>query len=198
MLSKVAATGTDNWSKVLKSSIGNICFSVDQKWLLVDNLAKGFDLYDFPHTSPSDSFPVSRTKAFIQQGIFLEDETSIACGSDHGQIHIFSLGTSKSLQKLKQGSAKTMVQVLDACSTTNQHLIASGTDEKKPVIHVWEKKAKGRQEEQRTSGCNSITLLVFLNIFMILFVVLWTVGSAKEVLDNAEGFLKRNGIPEWQ
>ncbi|KDR76616.1 hypothetical protein GALMADRAFT_139529 [Galerina marginata CBS 339.88] len=140
MLSKAAATGGDNWTKVLKSSIGNATFSTDQQWLLVDNLAKGFDLYNYPHSSPSDSFPVSRTKAFVQQGVFLENETSVACGSDHGYIHIFSLGTSKPLQTLKHGSAKTMVQVLDACSTVNQHLIASGTDEKKPVIYVWEKK----------------------------------------------------------
>ena len=94
---------------------GNVCFSSDQKLLLVDNLAKGFDLYDYPHRLPSESFPVSRGKAFVQQGIFLEDKTSVACGTDHGNIHIFSLGTSKCLQKLKHGSAKTMVQVLDVC-----------------------------------------------------------------------------------
>jgi hypothetical protein len=94
---------------------GNVSFSTDQKWLLVDNLAKGFDLYHYPHTSPSESFPIPREKAFIQQGIFLEDETSVACGSDHGKIQIISLGTSKCLQKLKHGSRKTMVQALDVC-----------------------------------------------------------------------------------
>ena len=29
---------------------------------------------------------------------------------------------------------------IQACSTTNRHLIASGTDQKKPIIYIWEKK----------------------------------------------------------
>ena len=85
---------------------GNVCFSSDQKLLLVDNLAKGFDLYDYPHSLPLESFPVSWVKAFVQQGIFLEDETSVACGTNHGNIHIFSLGTSKCLQKLNTDQQK--------------------------------------------------------------------------------------------
>ena len=84
--------------------------------MLIDNLTKGFDLYTYPHSSPSDSFPIARDKAFVQQGVFLEDETSVVCGSDHGEISIFSLGTSKCLQKLKHGSRKTRIQVLNVCS----------------------------------------------------------------------------------
>jgi hypothetical protein len=80
--------------------------------LLVDNLAKGFDLYNYPHSSPSDSFSIPREKAFVQEAAFLEAQTSVACGSDHGQIHIFAVGTSKCLQKLKHGSRKTSIQVL--------------------------------------------------------------------------------------
>ena len=135
---------------------------------------------------------------------------------------------------------------IQACSTTNEHLIASGTDEKKPVIHVWIKKvnivlvekngvilitlfqAKGYRDQQRTYGCNFMTVLAFLNIlFMMLIAILWMVGngnhnwlsshddigkpmivtpirsrSAHEVLENADGFLKRNGIdwrdPNWR
>ena len=84
--------------------------------MLIDNLTKGFDLYIYPHSSPSDSFPIAHDKAFIQQGVFLEDEASVVCGSDHGEIHIFSLGTSKCLQKLRHGSRKTRIQVSNVCS----------------------------------------------------------------------------------
>jgi hypothetical protein len=85
--------------------------------MLVDNLTKGFDLYAYPHSSMSDSFPIARDKAFVQQGAFLEDETSVACGSDHGEVYIFSLGTSKCLQKLRYGGARnTKIQVLDVSS----------------------------------------------------------------------------------
>jgi hypothetical protein len=92
---------------------GNVCLSADEKWLLVDNLAKGFDLYQYPRSSPSESFPIPREKAYVQEGIFLENETSIACGSDHGDIYIYSLGTTKCLQKLKHGGGKAAIQVLD-------------------------------------------------------------------------------------
>ena len=67
---------------------GYTCFNAD---LLVDNLAKGFDLHDFPQSSPSDSFAIPRERAFVQEAIFLEDETMIACGSDHGRIYTFSV-----------------------------------------------------------------------------------------------------------
>ena len=77
---------------------------------------KGLIFYIYPHSSPSDSFTIARDKAFIQQGVFLEDETSVICGSDHGDIYIYSLGTSKCLQKLRHGSRKTKIQVLNVSS----------------------------------------------------------------------------------
>jgi hypothetical protein len=100
-------------SERLQEVRGNVCLSADENWLLVDNLTKGFDLYQYPRTSPSDSFSIQREKAIVQEGIFLENETSIACGSDHGDIYVFSLGTSKCLQKLKHGGGKAAIQVLD-------------------------------------------------------------------------------------
>lgn len=129
-VSKATVTGLDNWIKVMKSSMwvkyavfaseaaykvkisGHVCFNADRSRLLVDNLVKGFDLYNYPHTSPSDSFEIPRERAFIQEAIFLEDETTIACGSDHGYIYIFSVGTTKCLQKVKHASSNTLVQVL--------------------------------------------------------------------------------------
>ena len=91
---------------------GYACFNADRSRLLIDNLAKGFDLYNFPQTSPSDSFAVRREKAFAQEAIFLEDETMVACGSDHGTVYTFSVGTMKCLQKIKHGCSKSHVQVL--------------------------------------------------------------------------------------
>jgi len=84
--------------------------------------------------------------------------------------------------------------------------------------------AQGRQDQQRTLGCNSMTVLVFLNIIFMLIAIFWVVGngdqnwlngqsigkpfvaapvgsrapirarSEREALDNAEGLVKRNGI----
>ena len=99
----------------LERNSGNVCFNSNRSCLLIDNLAKGFDLYNYPHTSPSESFVIPRKRAIVQQAIFLEDETTIACGSDHGTIYIFSAGTAKCLQKIGHGSRKTLIQVLSVC-----------------------------------------------------------------------------------
>ena len=79
----------------------------------------------------------------------------IACGSDHGHIYTFSVGTTKCLQKIRHGSFKSLVQVLSVCisfhlpfiilsyyqgsTTRERYLIASGTNDKMPDINVWEK-----------------------------------------------------------
>ena len=88
--------------------------SPDEKWLLVDNLVKGFDLYQYPHSSPTDSFATPRADCYVQEAAFLEDESAFASGSDHGKIYIFSLkNSSQCLQALKQGGKKTLIQVVD-------------------------------------------------------------------------------------
>ena len=85
----------------------------------------------------------------------------IACGSDHGRIYTFSVGTAKCIQKIKHGSSKSLVQVLTVCTlfflclyhliityqgstTRERHLIASGTSDKMPDIYVWEKQVSER------------------------------------------------------
>lgn len=98
---------------------------------------------------------IRRERPFVQEAVFLEDETMIACGSDHGHIYTFSVGTTKCLQKIKHGSPKSLVQVLtvrtfsflylrlimnyQGSTTREHHLIASGTSDKTPDINVWEK-----------------------------------------------------------
>jgi hypothetical protein len=51
-------------------------------------------------------------------------------------------------------------------------LIASGTDEDKPIIHIWEKYAKRQNEKSRACECNFMTLLVLLNIVLIILFTL--------------------------
>ena len=133
--------------------------SADYELLLVDNLVKGFDLYQYPRTSPSDSFNIPREDAFIQEAVFLENANSIACGSDHGKIYLFSLETTKCTQKLSHGARKSTIQILDvccpssilclptlphgsfqACTSNNRHMIASSSNNSKPCIYIWEKK----------------------------------------------------------
>lgn len=81
----------------------------------------------------------------------------VSCGSDHGQVYIFSCRTALSLQKLCVGSKKSMIQALDvslvvsllcdinltnlrkAVSSDRFHILAAGTSDDKPEIIVWRK-----------------------------------------------------------
>ncbi len=72
-------------------------------------------------------FTITRDKAYIQEGIFLENTNSIACGSDHGKIYLYTMETTKQLQVLKHGPKTSMIQVLDVSisSCQNQLLLTS-------------------------------------------------------------------------
>jgi hypothetical protein len=100
-------------SKTDLYSRGNACISPNEDWLLVDNLAKGFDLYQYSRTSPSESFTVPRENAYIHAVKFLESGHLVGCGSDHGMIYLFCPETVKCIQKLRHGSKKSLIQVID-------------------------------------------------------------------------------------
>jgi hypothetical protein len=91
---------------------GNATLSPGEEWLLVDNLAKGFDLYSYPRLSSLKCLSVERKRTHVYDGLFLENGQIICCGSDHGGIYIFSLEQEKFVQILQHGSSKSMVQVL--------------------------------------------------------------------------------------
>jgi hypothetical protein len=92
-------------------------------------------------------------------------------------------------------------------------LIASGTDENKPLIYIWEKYAKRHQEQSRDCGCNSVTVLILLNILLMVFFALLGLSgsggqnwfnwfnkrsletqrgpSAEQILNNAQPLLEQ-------
>jgi hypothetical protein len=73
----------------------------------------------------------------------VEDETMIACGSDHGLIYTFSVGTTKCLQKIKHGSYRSLVQVLAVCISSFLYLLSdelSGFYNKRTISHCgWDR-----------------------------------------------------------
>ena len=91
---------------------GNAVFSLNDDLLLVDNLVDGFDLYQYPRTSPSESFHIPREKAYVHGCAFVGGEL-VACGSDHGLVYLYSLETGLSAGKLMHGSRNAMVQVIE-------------------------------------------------------------------------------------
>jgi WD40 repeat protein len=91
---------------------GNAVFSLNDDLLLVDNLVDGFDLYQYPRTSPSESFHIPREKAYVHGCAFVGGEL-VACGSDHGLVYLYSVDTGQSVGKLWHGSRNAMIQVIE-------------------------------------------------------------------------------------
>jgi hypothetical protein len=98
-------------------SSGHASICSRERLLLVENLSKGFDLYDLPRSSPSYTFAVPTKKRCIKVGVFAEDSSIVACGSDHGKIYIFSTASPVPLQIMRQAGRWTDIQALDVRST---------------------------------------------------------------------------------
>lgn len=80
--------------------------------LLVDNLSKGFDLYELPRSSPSYTFAVPNKKKCVKDGTFAEKASAIVCGTDHGKVYIFSTGSSDPMQILIAAGKTVEVQAI--------------------------------------------------------------------------------------
>ncbi|KAF8817372.1 WD40 repeat-like protein, partial [Phlegmacium glaucopus] len=139
-------SGKEDWQKLLKSGIGHASICSREKLLLVDNLSKGFDLYDLPQSSPSYTFAIPTKKRCIKVGVFAEDSSIVACGSDHGKIYIFSTALPIPLQIIRQAGHLTAIQALNTVTTTDTHFIASGSSAVSSEIIIWEKKVRRRRK----------------------------------------------------
>jgi hypothetical protein len=83
--------------------------------LLVDNLSKGFDLYDLPRSSPSYTFTVPNKKKCVKDGAFAEQASAILCGTDHGKVYVFSTASSIPVQVLTAAGRTIEVQAIGVC-----------------------------------------------------------------------------------
>ena len=78
--------------------------------LLVDNLSKGFNLYELPCSLPSYTFQTPTKKRCIKNRVFAEEATVVICGSDHGKIYVFSTASPDPVQVIKQAKEKVEIQ----------------------------------------------------------------------------------------
>jgi hypothetical protein len=99
---------------------GHASICPQEKLLLIENLSKGFDLYDLPRSSPSYTFAIPTTKRCIKAGVFAEESSVVVCGSDHGKVYVFSTASPIPLQILKQAGGLTAIQTLDVRFTINR------------------------------------------------------------------------------
>ncbi|KAK0460418.1 uncharacterized protein EV420DRAFT_1640963 [Desarmillaria tabescens] len=135
--------------------------------LLVDNLTSGFDLYAFPHSSTSQTFPVpmTRERSIIKDAVFAEDGQVVVCGSDHGAAYVFSClnGGKKPLQIMYHGKDRDYLQVLDAATVSDRHMVATGSSGRNGSVVLWEKPVKqlSKTERDLADAKDKIQFLIF-------------------------------------
>ncbi|KAF5318602.1 hypothetical protein D9619_010826 [Psilocybe cf. subviscida] len=98
VFSKASNNGNDSWNQQIKSSMdtsGQSQLSLNGTKMLVDNLVDGFDIYTFPGLEHLDYLEIPRSEPYFHGGTFAEGSNVVACGSDHGQVYVFSATTSK-------------------------------------------------------------------------------------------------------
>ena len=78
----------------------------------MENLSKGFDLYDLPHLLPSYIFQIPTKKRCIKDGVFAEETNVVVCGSDHGNIYVFSMASPDQVQIIKQANRRVEIQAI--------------------------------------------------------------------------------------
>jgi hypothetical protein len=114
------------------SNRGNAAICTSEKFLLIDNLTNGFDLYNVTRTSPLRHFNILTTQGYVKQGVFAEQATMIVCGSDHGHVYIFHSDSEDVVQTLYHDrgglincldshqsnaiSALVLVQTIEVCT----------------------------------------------------------------------------------
>jgi len=98
--------------------------------LLIENLSKGYDLYELPRSSPLCTYPIPTKMRCVKDVVFAENDDFIACGSDHGNVYLFSLDSSEPIQILHQASSNADVQAIDVGTlsilNSNHYLFGGG------------------------------------------------------------------------
>ncbi|SJL08827.1 uncharacterized protein ARMOST_12198 [Armillaria ostoyae] len=193
MLCIVTEDGKPNikWSRTLKSPIGSAALYKGCH-LLIDNLTSGFDLYAFPHSSTSQTFPVpmTRERSIIKDAVFAEDGQVMVCGSDHGVVYVFSRSNrcKKPLQIMYHGKDHYL-QVLDATTVSGRHMVATGLSGRNGSVVLWEKPVKRLSKTERDLA-DAKDKIQFL-IFAFIICALWShLLALNDVLDWAQNWVQ--------
>jgi len=91
---------------------GHASVCPEGRLLVIENLSNGFDLYTLPRVSPLHAFVVPTTKTCIKDGVFGEEASVVACGSDHGTVYVFSTSSAKPKQVIKQAGKSVDIQAI--------------------------------------------------------------------------------------
>ncbi|KAF9524105.1 WD40-repeat-containing domain protein [Crepidotus variabilis] len=162
-------------SKTLPTVIGSVAICPSKKFVLMDNMADGFDLYTTAaRTGLIRTFPVKSTQRFIRNGAFGEDGDIVVCGSLSGKAYIFEFDSTEPAQVLHHGGGNGMVQTLAVSSNSKESWIATGVLNGQFDICIWRKQTQIPPADliPKDVGVSSLQLLI--NIMLVLLVATLT------------------------
>ncbi|KAF9521512.1 hypothetical protein CPB83DRAFT_926246 [Crepidotus variabilis] len=130
-------------SKTLSTVIGSVAMCPSKRFVLMDNMANGFDLYTTAiRNGLIRTFPVKSTKGFVRNGAFGEKGEIVVCGSLVGKAYIFDFDSTEPVQVLHHGSGDGMVQTLTTSSNAKESWIATGVANGQFDIRIWRKQVR--------------------------------------------------------
>ncbi|KAJ7136530.1 quinon protein alcohol dehydrogenase-like superfamily [Mycena crocata] len=133
----------------LKSGAGFVAISSNRRMKAIfDVSSDAFELYTPNSTTPA-LLTVSANSGRLKGAAFAEEDETLVCGGDDGYLHVFNLVRGVEPYELTHTEDCSPVYALDAHTTEDCHLIASGGSEIPATIYLWSKPTEYKLAEAR-------------------------------------------------
>ncbi|PBK60789.1 WD40 repeat-like protein [Armillaria solidipes] len=165
--SATIATKSVNWP------IGNCTSNITGNMIILQNMAKGFDLYKLPELIKTCSIETKTRLGLVKDVRFAENGSIAVGGSDSRKVYVIDLKLGAVVQELPHGKDHEVIQAVDTFSSSDCYLIASasGTGSREPMICLWEKPTKLGVNRRRNGQWKVQWLLIGLCILVLAFLI---------------------------
>ncbi|KAH6901378.1 WD40-repeat-containing domain protein [Coprinopsis sp. MPI-PUGE-AT-0042] len=150
------------------TAAGDIAFSPCLKYILIDTLLTGFDLYSTHPFEKTRSYKISPDRHLNKTKIstFVEEGSRVACPNYlQNAIHIFKTSSPNIIDKLQHDQ----VRVVASYSYPLHHIICSG-GKANGDVYVWKKKIEQGHAEPPSTGNTFQTIINFVAIVSFFWV----------------------------
>ncbi|KAH6893791.1 WD40-repeat-containing domain protein [Coprinopsis sp. MPI-PUGE-AT-0042] len=155
-------TGTIKSESRFATAAGDIAFSPCLKYMLVDTLLTGFDLYTTHPFEKTRSYKISPNRHLnkTKVGTFVEEGSGVACPNYlQNTIQVFKRNSPNIIDKLRQDQ----VRVVASYSYPSHHIICSG-GKANGDVYVWKKKIEQSRTESPPTGDTFQMIINFVAI----------------------------------
>ncbi|PBK84290.1 hypothetical protein ARMGADRAFT_1037223 [Armillaria gallica] len=128
-------------TKFVNWPIGNCTSNMAGNLIILQNIAKGFDLYKLPELIKTCSIETKTCLGLVKDVQFVENGSIAVGGSDSGKVYVIDLKLGKVVQEFPHSKDHEAIQAVDTYSSSDSYLIVSisGTGSHEPMICIWEK-----------------------------------------------------------